>query len=58
MKFKAAENSVFGSAPIAPLERDAVKAKIAHVKWLVWHGKGRKSVARIKALQAGVEASL
>jgi len=40
MKFKAAENSVFGSATIEPLERDAVKTEIAHAKWLVWHGKG------------------
>ena len=52
MKFKAAENSVFGSATIEPLERDAVKTEIAHAKWLVWHGKGGKSVARIKALDA------
>ena len=54
MKFKAAENSVFGSATIEPLERDAVKTEITHAKWLVWHGKGRKSVARIKALDASL----
>lgn len=50
MKFKAAETSVFGSTTIEPLERDAVRTKIQHAKWHVWHGKGSKSVARIKAL--------
>ena len=52
MKFKAAENSVFGSETIEPLQRDLVKTEIEHGKWLVWHGKGGKSVARIKALDA------
>ncbi len=56
MKFKDAENSVFGSATIEPLERDAVKTEIAHAKWLVWHARGRKSVARIKALDASLLA--
>jgi len=54
MKFKAARNSVFGSATIESLERDAVKTEIEHAKWLVWHGKGGKSVARIKALDASL----
>lgn len=52
MKFKSAKNSVFGSATIDPPERIAVETEIDHAKWLVWHGKGRKSVARIKALDA------
>ena len=56
MKFKAAENSVFGSATIEPLEREVVKTEIDHAKWLVWHGKGGKSVARIKALDASLLA--
>ncbi|MDE2000192.1 MAG: hypothetical protein KGI52_14835, partial [Burkholderiales bacterium] len=50
MKFKATEKSIFGSATIEPLERDWVKKEIDHAKWLVWHGKGGKSVARIKEL--------
>ena len=54
MKFKAAENSVFGSATIEPLERDGVTTEIERAKWLVWHGKGGKSVARIKALDASL----
>jgi hypothetical protein len=39
MKFKAAENSVSGSAMIEPLERAAVQSEIRSAKWLVWHGK-------------------
>jgi len=50
MKFKAAENSVLGSKVIEPLERDAVRERFRTAKWLVWHGKGRKAVARIKAI--------
>jgi hypothetical protein len=30
------------------------KTEIEHAKWLVWHGKGGKSVARIKALDASL----
>jgi hypothetical protein len=56
MKFKAAENSVLRSTTIESLERDAVKTEIQHAKWLVWHGKGGKSVARIKALDDSLMA--
>ena len=52
MKFKVAKNSVLGSQTIEPEERIAVETEIDHAKWLVWHGKGRQSVFRIKALDA------
>ena len=52
MKFKAAERSVFGCNVINSLEREAVETEIEHAKWLVWHGKGSKAVARLKALDA------
>ncbi len=52
MKFKAAENALFGCKQIEPLEREALKAEIRSAKWLVWHGKGGKAIARIKALDA------
>src|SRR5215216_1794545 len=39
MKFKAAANSVFGSATIQSEERVAVETEIDHAKWLAWHGK-------------------
>src|SRR5260370_21709272 len=47
---------MFGSATIEPLEREVVKTEIDHAKWLVWHGKGGKSVAPIKALDASLLA--
>ncbi|WP_422823695.1 hypothetical protein [Variovorax rhizosphaerae] len=56
MKFKAAENSVFGSAMIEPLERAWVQSEIRSAKWFAWHGKGGKSVARIKALDDALMA--
>jgi hypothetical protein len=52
IKFKATKNSVLGNQTIEPHERIAVEAEIDHAKWLIWHGKGRKSVSRIKALNA------
>jgi hypothetical protein len=52
MNFKAARNSVFGSQALEPHERFAVETKINHVKWSVWHGKGRQSVSRIKSMDA------
>lgn len=50
MKFKAAENAVFGCKQIEPLE--AIKAEIRSAKRFVWHGKASKAIARIKALDA------
>ncbi|MFP3246037.1 MAG: hypothetical protein RXR20_15990 [Paraburkholderia sp.] len=52
MKFKAAKNSVLGNHAMEPHERIAVETEIDLAKWLVWHGKGRQSVFRIKALDA------
>ncbi|KAA0999953.1 hypothetical protein FVF58_40810 [Paraburkholderia panacisoli] len=57
MKFKAARNSVLGSQTMEPRERIAVETAIDHAKWLVWHGKGRQSVFRIKALDATLLAN-
>jgi hypothetical protein len=42
MKFKAAENSIFGSAEVEPDQRELMTTEIEHAKWLVWHGKGGK----------------
>ena len=38
MKFKAADNSVFGSAMIESLELAWVQSEIRSAKWFVWHG--------------------
>jgi hypothetical protein len=43
---------VLGSQTIEPEERIAVETEIDHAKWLVWHGKSRRSASRIKALDA------
>ena len=56
MKFKSAKQSVFGSEFIDPMEREAIEQTICRAKWLVWHGKGGKSVARIKALDSSLLA--
>ena len=52
MKFEAAKNSVLGSQTMEPHERIAVETEIDHARWLVWHGKSRRSASRIKALDA------
>ena len=56
MKFKAAQNAVFGCKMIEPLERASVQSEIRSAKWLVWHGKSAKAVARIKALDGSLMA--
>lgn len=50
MKFKAAENALLGCKIIEPFEHAALERETQGAKWLVWHGKGGKAVARIKAL--------
>jgi len=50
MKFKAVENSVLASKVIEPQERDAMRERFRAARLLVWHGKGLKAVARIKAI--------
>lgn len=32
------------------MERESVESEITSAKWLVWHGKGNKAIARIKEL--------
>ena len=56
MKFRSAKQSVFGSEFIDSMEREAIEQTICRAKWLVWHGKGGKSVARIKALDSSLLA--
>jgi hypothetical protein len=51
MKFKTAERSVFGCQQIDPSEREAFESEIHRIRWLVWHGKASKAVARLKELE-------
>ncbi|WP_209935137.1 hypothetical protein [Paraburkholderia sp. LEh10] len=34
------------------MERESVETEIIRAKWLVWHGKSRKALERIKALDS------
>ncbi|TPQ43522.1 ISKra4 family transposase [Cupriavidus pinatubonensis] len=55
MQFNAAQRSVFGSKLMDSLdreERESLETEITHAKFLVWHGKGRKAMLRLKALDA------
>ena len=56
MKFKAAERSVFGSKFIDSLEREGIEQQIRRAKWLVWHGKAGKAVARLMELDQSLLA--
>jgi hypothetical protein len=42
---------------MARASRTKSGTEIDHAKWLAWHGKGRKSVARVKALDASLLAT-
>ncbi|QYY33888.1 ISKra4 family transposase (plasmid) [Cupriavidus pinatubonensis] len=55
MQFNAAQRSLYGSKMMDALEREereSAETEITHAKFLVWHGKGRKAMERIKALDA------
>jgi len=56
MKFQAARRSVFGSKMIDSMERESIETEITHAKCLIWHGKGRKALERIKALDSRLVA--
>ena len=55
MKFRAAEQSVFGCRQQAGPDWDWVKRELRSSKWLVWHGKGRKAVSRLRGITAELE---
>lgn len=55
MKFRAAEQSVFGCRQQAGPDWDWVERELRSAKWLVWHGKGRKAVSRLQGITAALE---
>jgi hypothetical protein len=55
MKFRAAEQSVLSSRRQAGPDWDWVQREIRSAKWLGWHGKGRKAVPRLRAVNAELE---
>ncbi|MGB7307293.1 MAG: ISKra4 family transposase [Burkholderiaceae bacterium] len=50
MKFRAAEQSVVGSRQQEGPDWDSISAQITSAKWLVWHGKGRQAIKRLKTV--------
>jgi hypothetical protein len=55
MKFRAAEQSIFSSGRIEGPDWDRIGSEIKSAKWLVWHGKGRKAVPRLQAINDELE---
>ena len=56
MKFQTAQRSVFDCRRQDGPDWDWVEQEFMSAKWLVWHGKGRKAVARLQAVTAALEA--
>ncbi len=52
MKFRAAEQSLISSRRRPGPDWTWIEREIQSAKWLVWHGKGRKAVARLEAVSA------
>jgi hypothetical protein len=50
MKFRAAELSVLGSRLTEGPDWSRIESELKSAKWLVWHGKGRKAVPRLKSI--------
>jgi hypothetical protein len=55
MKFRAAEQSVVGSRQIEGPDWDRIASELKSAKWLVWHGKARKAVRRLRAIGEELE---
>ena len=55
MKFRAAEQSVFGCRQQRGPHWNWVEREIRGAKWLVWHGKGRQAVSRLRGLSVELE---
>ena len=55
MKFRAAEQSIFNSTRQEGPDWDWIGREIKSAKWLVWHGKGGKAVARLQAINEELE---
>ena len=55
MKFRAAERSVVGCRFQEGPDWSWVDHEIGSAKWLTWHGKGRKAMARLQGVTAALE---
>lgn len=50
MKFRAAEMSVLGSRLTKGPDWSRIESELKRANWLVWYGKGRKAVPRLKSI--------
>jgi len=55
IKFRAAEQSVVGCRHQDGPDWEWISAQIASAKWLVWHGKGRRAITRLKSVLGELE---
>ncbi len=55
MRFRAAEQSILSARLQKGPDWDWIAREIKSAKWLVWHGKGRKAIPRMKAINEELE---
>ena len=55
MKFRAVDQSILNSRRTEGPDWDRISREITSAKWLVWHGKGRKALPRLQAVNEDLE---
>jgi hypothetical protein len=55
MRFRVAEQSILSARLQKGPDWDWIAREIKSAKWLVWHGKGRKAIPRMKAINEELE---
>ena len=55
MRFRAAEQSILSARLQKGADWDEIAREIKSAKWLVWRGKGRKAIPRMKAINEELE---
>jgi len=55
MRFRAAEQSILSARLQKAPDWDWIAREFKSAKWLVWHGKGRKAIPRMKAINEELE---
>jgi hypothetical protein len=55
MRFRVAEQSILSARLQKGPDWDWMAREIKSAKWLVWHGKGRKAIPRMKAINEELE---
>jgi hypothetical protein len=55
MQFRTAEKSVLNARRQVGPDWEWVERELRSVKWLVWHGKGRQAIPRLRAIYKEIE---